>query len=225
MSRAFLVAAVAIVPILWTPFFAEAQTPPPTVAVLPLRAEGLAKRNVPLLEEALVTAVAEHLDRSAIAAADVKEQLKPADLKAALSCEAASCWQKVGEKLGVAYLLVVEAVPSGKKLLLSLKLVDVAAKKIAARYQKPVENDPTEYLAAVQMAILELRQRAGLSGPNAVVSPATVMPPTPAPGSTPMSAVEPVAAATPSEPVEPAETPFDAKWPLPTSASSSNRPT
>jgi hypothetical protein len=212
--------AVAVVGL---PMAAAAQAPSPTsVAVLPVKAEGLAKRNLAFLEEALVTAVAEHLDHTAMAAADVREALKPADLKLVSSCEAAGCWQKVGEKLSVAYVLVVEAVPAGKKLLLSLKLVEIGTKKIVARYQQPVDSDPTAYLAAAQLALTEVRQRAGLGGlpppvPTAVAAAPPVLAATPAPAPEPTPAPAPTAAAIPEPPpaVEPVETPFDAKWPLP----------
>lgn len=141
-----------------------------TVALLPLSADDVPKRNVRLLEEAFVTALSEMVDQGTLGPDDIDDLLTKKQRENLRACTAAACWVRSVGRLEAATLLQVSVVPDRDVLLLSFKLIDVAQKRIVKRQQKAIDKKPSTFSTTLPTLVGEFFGKTKADAP--VVAPA-----------------------------------------------------
>ncbi|MBN1960618.1 MAG: hypothetical protein JW841_06705 [Deltaproteobacteria bacterium] len=124
-----------------------------SVALLPLSAEEIPKRNQRLLEEAIVAALSESVDASALSPNDIDESLNKKQRYTLRECNTAACWLRVIGKLSLTQFLHITVLSERKNYLLSCKLIDISQKRITKRLQLTIEKNPATFAASAQNLI------------------------------------------------------------------------
>jgi hypothetical protein len=166
-----------------------------TIALLPLSADDVPKRNVRLLEEAFVTALSEMVDQGTLSPDDIDDSLTKKQRENLRACTAASCWVRSVGRLEATTLLHVSVMPDHDVLLLSFKLIDVAQKRIVKRQQKTIEKKPSTFSTSLPSLVGEFFGKTKADAP--VVAPAATG------DSSAINASAPLADLAPAEPPQP----------------------
>lgn len=174
----------------------------PKLAVFPINATDLSKAKVEMLEDAVATASDDLFSMRILGPAEVRELLPAGQQRAAAQCDNLFCWAKIGSTVDASHVLALKASGVDKNILVSVKLIDVSAKRIQVRHQEPIQNDVLAYLNDVKVVLAKVRKKApkDLQATGAAASAAAAAkptPPKPAPKPVPKPAPKPAAKATP----------------------------
>jgi len=193
--------------------FAAGESPRSELAILPIQAD-LPKAKVEVLADAIAAALVDLLKTEVLGPAEVRELLSAAQLKVASTCDNVFCLTKLGKDLKVDWLLAAKATAASGKVLLSLKVVDVAGAQVAVRQQDAIGDDVLTYGADVRAVLGTLRAKL----PTALQSST----PAPKPATAPAAKAEPDKSAPPkpepakvdaaSKPAAPAPTSDKPGW-------------
>ncbi len=168
----------------------------PVVGVLGVDAHGLSATEVATLADSIATAAHELLPGRVLGPAEVRELLKEADAKPAKRCRSKRCWLRVGKAAGLTAVLAVRAVGTRRGVALSLKWVDVAGRRVAARHQQPIRKDVLTFAEDATDTLTRLTAKLEGKLPESVAPPSVAVAPAPA--------VEPAADPSPAAGAPPA---------------------
>ena len=129
------------------------------LAIFPVVSIELSKDNINMLEDALATASADLFALRVLGAAEVRELLPPNQERQAAACDNVFCWSRFGTAVEATHVLAITATPADQAVLLSLKWIDVAQKRIDVRYQQPIKNDILTYLNDVKVVLAQIRDK------------------------------------------------------------------
>lgn len=128
----------------------------PKVAVMPLSGERVPVATRRLLDELVVTALAEVGGYAVISTADVQAMLGYEKLKDAVGCDDVACFAEVGGALGAEFLLAGQVGPLGDELIVSLRMIEARNHTVAFRGQAKVPNQESEYARAIEEAVFAM---------------------------------------------------------------------
>jgi TolB-like protein len=140
---------------------AGAPEAPRSVAVVPLVAKRLPKETVAVLDDLLLTSIAQLKGYRALGPSDINAMLGVEKMKQTLGCDDVSCAAELGGALGVDLLVTGTVSKLGKTVIVTLSLVDSRAHTVIRRAKAQVEDVEEAYARAIDQAACSLFEGTG----------------------------------------------------------------